>query len=249
MKQFGALLCGSENTDGIAKKALSQLSTSISDFSGRSISYLREPDLPEMQSFGPFCARVLLENGCAALVGRLDTFRLLYLSEFQDQPQYDLSKRAKSAFSWAGDVIPEEKPNQALWSTDTDVSRISRALFSSHLEHVYWKPAIEKLLDFISQKQDEPLLTELKTIDSETYISAVKGRSLLLYSKLSKGVHWEFYTTTLLFDRSTLIDTVRDTLLLVSQIGLASHFIPTAYASLKPDEAIENYLRVRKEIP
>lgn len=83
------LLCGSDNTEGIAKVVLTQLSLSIANFSIRAIKFLREPISEDSLVFGPFCARVVLENGCAALVGRLDSFRILYFSEFQSQPEYE----------------------------------------------------------------------------------------------------------------------------------------------------------------
>lgn len=248
MKQLGSLLCGANNAEGIAKVALTQLSSSIDDFSARSVSFLNNPTAPDTLTLGPFCARALLENGCAALVGRLDSFRILYLSEFQGQAEYEHNKRARSAFSWMGDVIPEEKPDQKLWSVDHDTNKISRALFSGHLAHVYWKPAVEKLLDFVSSYKSEAALADLLSTDVDSYIPSVKGRSLQLYSTLSKGVHWEFFTTPLL-DESTVTTAIRDTLLLLSQLGLTSHFIPTAYVSLSPKDALDAYLAVRKEIP
>ncbi len=249
MDKFGSLLCGSDQVEGIARAALKQLSASIDDFSTRSITFLKAPSAPDALVFGPFCARVLLENGCAGLVGRLDSFRILYLSEFQSQPDYELNKRARSAFSWQGDVVPEERQGQSLWSPDYDITRISRALFAPHLDHVYWKPAVEKLLDFVSSYKSEPQLADILATDADKYIPNVRGRSLQLYSTLSKGVHWEFFTTPLVFDETTVANAIRDTLLLLSQLGLTSHFIPTAYASLSAKDAVENYLAVRKEIP
>jgi hypothetical protein len=200
-------------------------------------------------ALGPFCARVLLENSCAALVGRLDTFRILYLSEFQAQPEYEQGRRAKSAFSWFGDVIPDEKLGQGLWSVDHDVSKISRALFSRHIDHVCWRPAVERMLDYVSSNKSEPALKEILALNSETYVSGSKGQGLQLYSILSKGVHWEFFNSVLLFDEITVKNAIRDTCLLVSHLGLTSHFIPTAYASLQPQRALEAYLSFRKELP
>src|SRR3982751_4718640 len=99
MGHISTLLCGHDRTEGIAKTALDQLRRSIDDFSTRAITFLNTAPSADTLNFGPFCSRVLLENACAALVGRLDAFRMLYLSEFQSQPEYEPGKRAKSAFS------------------------------------------------------------------------------------------------------------------------------------------------------
>jgi len=104
-------------------------------------------------------------------------------------------------------------------------------------------------LDFVSSYKSEPGLTDILAIDAEKYIPSVKGRGLQLYSTLSKGVHWEFFTTPLVFDETTVTTAIRDTLLLLSHLGLTSHFIPTAYASLSAKDAVESYLAIRKEIP
>lgn len=249
MSNLGSLLCGHDRTKGVAKAALDQLAISIDTFSTRSVKFLNEGKSGDTLNFGPFCARVLLENGCAALVGRLDSFRMLYLSEFQTQPEYERGKRAKSAFSWSGDVIPDEKSAPHLWSLDHDPSKISRALFSSHVDHLYWRPAVEGMLDFLSSTRTDPALSDILELDAETYINVTRGKSLRLYSTLSKGVHWEFFTSALLFDEITVRNVIRDTCLLVGQLGLISHFIPTAYASLTPDEAVSTYLAFRRDVP
>lgn len=241
MTPLAALLCGHDQCEGIAKVALGQLRVSIEKFGERVMAFLQEDPSEELLTFGPFCTRVLLENGCAALVGRFDTFRLLYLSEFQSQPEYEPGKRARSAFSWSGDVMPEDKV-PPLWNIDADTLKINRALFSQHLEHVYWRPAFNSMLDFVSKQSGESTLTDVLAIDPENFIRQTKGRLAQLYSMLSKGVHWEFFTSALLFDDATIKTAIRDTCLLVAQLGLASHFVPTAYASLEPKKAVEAYV-------
>jgi hypothetical protein len=249
MNEMGSLLCGSTKRAGIAKSALDQLSKSIGTFSTRAVKFLAEDLSEDAVVFGPFCARALLENACAALVGRLDAFRMLYLSEFQAQPAYEATKRAKSAFSWTGDVIAEEKAGSNLWSVDHDLPKISRALFSRHLDHIFWKPAVDQMLDFVSSNNSDPVLAELLALDAANYINEARGRSTQLYSSLSKGVHWEFFTSALVFDDATVKDLIRETCLLVAHLGLTSHFIPTAYASLSPQEALDAYLSFRKDVP
>jgi len=248
MSNIGPLLCGYDRNEGIAQIAFGQLASSIEKFGSKAINFLNEETTEETLNFGPFCARVLLENSCAALVGRLDSFRILYLSAFQTQPEYEHGKRARSAFSWTGDVIPDDKQTQPLWSIDNDLPKINRALFSKHVEHIYWKPAVERMLDFVSTYPSNPALTDILAIDAETYISETKGRSAQLYSSLSKGVHWEFFTSALVFDEATVKNAIRDTCLIVSHLGLTSHFIPTAYASLEPLQAVEEYIAFRRLI-
>ncbi|WP_157948303.1 hypothetical protein [Pulveribacter suum] len=248
MNEIALLLCG-DQSEGTGKIALNQLGNSLRNFSTKAANFLTESITDEALSFGPFCSRVLLENGCAALVGRLDSFRMLYLSEFQAQPEYEPGKRAKSAFAWSGDVMPDEKPNQALWSIDHDLPKISRALFSKHFEHIFWKPAINRMIDYVSSHDSDPLLSDIVGIDPDRFMDEAKGRSAQLYSVLSKGVHWEFFTTALLFDEATVKNSIRETFLLVANLGLISHFVHTAYASLPPSEAVRCYKSIKRLIP
>lgn len=246
---MGVLLCGENAERNTATAALSQLSLSLDTFTGRAIGYLNDAASEEARHFGPFCTRVVLENGCAALVGRIDTFRLMYLSEFQAQPEYEAGKRARSSFAWTGDVVAEEKGVAPLWNLESDAPKISRALFSRHYEHIYWRPALERALDFLSSRPNDPLLTEVQQLDAERFIGEFRGRSVQLYSALSKGVHWEFFSTALIFDENTVRTLIRDTCVVVSILGLVSHFIPTAFASLPFDRAVDEYLALRNQIP
>jgi hypothetical protein len=174
---------------------------------------------------------------------------MLYLSEFQAQPEYEYGRRVKSAFAWTGDVIPEDKQNQALWSVDHDLPKIGRALFSKHFDHVFWKPALARLLDHVSTLDANPLLADIQNIDPERFIDETKGRSTQLYSTLSKGVHWEFFTSALLFDEITVKNSIREAILLIAHLGLASHFVHTAYASLSPNVAVDSYIAIRRLVP
>jgi hypothetical protein len=159
MTKLGALVCGLDRPAGLANDALNQLKISIDNFEDKALFFLREDFSSEAANFGPFCARVILENSFAAIMGRIDAFRILYLNQFQSQPEYEKGKRARSAFSWSGDVIPDEKQNSDLWSTEHDTSRISRALFSRHTSYLHWRPAISDMLDFVNSLPHESDLT------------------------------------------------------------------------------------------
>ena len=248
MLELGRLLCGNVAEEGKAKSALEQLSGSICSFGHRAVSYYNSEFTEDSAIFGPFCARVLLENSCAALLGRLDTFRLLYLSEFQTQPEYEKGKRIKSSFTWFGDVVSDEKNQAALWSPEHDMTKISRALLSKHFNHLYWMPAVNRMLDFMQPFEGEPCVSKLLEHEAERYIDQIKGRVGQVYSTLSKGVHWEFFTSTLVLDEVTVKDAIRDTLIIVAQLGLISHFIPTSYGSLTLEEAKDAYIVVGRTV-
>ena len=244
---LGRLLCGHVPDTGIAKVALDQLSSTVNIFGSKVVGYLNGAHPADLVSFGPFCARVVLENGCAALVARIDPFRILYLTEFQCQKEYLIERRAKTAFSWTGDVMPDAK-STSLWNIDHDLPKISRALFSSHMDHLYWKPAIENAVDFLSNYAPEPLLGDIISADTEKFIATTRGVSAQLYSTLSKGVHWEFFNSLLLLDEPTVKLTIREACITMAKLGLVSHFIPTAYACLDKNKAVEAYLEFRRVV-
>jgi hypothetical protein len=104
-------------------------------------------------------------------------------------------------------------------------------------------------LDHVSTLDADPLLTDVLNIDPDSFIEESKGRSTQLYSTLSKGVHWEFFTSALLFDEATVKNSIRETLLLVTHLGLASHFVQTAYASLDATVAVDAYKAIRRLVP
>jgi hypothetical protein len=248
MTYLAPLLCGGSSKEGLGKVALDQLTTTIENFSSRALGYLESDVTADVVMFGPFCSRVILENGFAAILGRLDPFRLLYLSEFQTQPQYVLGKRVKSAFSWTGDVIPQDTVHN-LWDADHDTPKIARSLFGRHFDHVYWQPAVENIIDYLGDIPEvPPELVEIFSADPKKYIDITKGSCMQLYSQLSKGVHWEYFSSAIQMDEVTVKNLVRETLVTVASVGLISQFIPTAYASLSPEDALANFVKLRKAV-
>lgn len=243
--ELGKLVCGGTSDRCTANTTLDHLGTSIDRFANKAVEYLNGEFSEEAQSFGAFCARVTLENACAALVGRFDPFRMLYLAEFQAQGGFEYGKPSKSGFKWTGDVLVEDRPVQDLWNTNHELAKISRALFSPHVDHVYWKPAVETALDYLSHQESEGH-QELLNLEPETFTSYTKGRSAELYSKLSKGVHWDFFVSSVMMDEGTLKDAIRDCFIQVGNMGFVSHFVPTAYRSLNPADALNVYKEFRR---
>jgi hypothetical protein len=74
---LGKLVCGGAAESCTANRTLDHLGSSIDRFANKAVVYLNGEFSEEAQIFGAFCARVTLENACAALVGRFDPFRML----------------------------------------------------------------------------------------------------------------------------------------------------------------------------
>jgi hypothetical protein len=74
----------------------------------------------------------------------------------------------------------------------------------------------------------------------------VRGRCAALYSTLSKGVHWDFFVSSIVLDEGTIKETIREMLLALGGMSLISHFIPTAYRSLDRAVAVETYKTFRE---
>jgi len=237
---LGELICGPTGAACAANTTLDHLGLSIDRFATKAITYLNSDFTDDAQSFGAFCTRVILENSCAALVGRFDPFRLLYLAEFQGRDGFEHGKPAKSGFRWTGDVLPDEKMPQEIWGPDHDISKVSRALLSQYAHHVYWLPAIERAFDTIALEDTSPF-RDLIAVEPDKYIGFTRGRCAALYSTLSKGVHWDFFVSSVVLDEGTIKDTIRDSLLTLGGLGLISHFVPTSYRSLSEQAAIQAY--------
>jgi hypothetical protein len=238
------LVCGAPAEYGEAGLVVRHLNESIAAFGAKASALLAAESSPEITLFGPFCARVLMETGCAAILGRFDPFRILYLSRFQSHAGYDPTKRANSAFAWQGDVLAD-KEREELWGNTVETSRVSRALLSQHLEHLYWRPAVLAALDCAAEVSSNPYVADFLSTASETFIPEAKGRGMAIYSQLSKGVHWEFFNSALtLFDEASVKEAIRDSVKWMARLALVSHFVPTAMGRLDGNVAVADYASV-----
>jgi hypothetical protein len=247
MPAIGALLCGQPAGEGTAKSTLEHLNVSVDRFGGKALGFLTSAFDEDTQSYGAFCSRVFLEIGCAALLGRIDPFRLMFLAEFQAQVNYQYGRSSRSAFRWSGDVIPEDKPPNELWSGDHEPHKISRALLSSYSEHLFWRPALENALNYV-QDNHNPALQDIKSQEPDKFIGQTKGRFQGLYSTLSKGVHWEFFTSDIIMDEVTLKDAIKDTIGILSGLAFVSHFIPTAVGCVTAEQALQIYIEIKEAV-
>lgn len=85
------LSCGNYDASSDIGEALSNISFTLSKLESR-IKELPRQDDETITMLGPFYARTILENVCIALIGRLDSFRLLFIKNIQQHCKLELGK-------------------------------------------------------------------------------------------------------------------------------------------------------------
>ena len=174
MDHLCRIVCGSDIGEGEAFDVLRHVRRSVSLFGTKINSLLDPRHGDDLSLLGPYCARVIMETGCSAIVGRLDPFRILYLSRFQSHAGYDPAKKARSAFAWQGDVLSPEKED--MWSDNIESQKISRALLSAHFDHVHWRPAVVAALDFAGNLSSDSAVQSVLLIDADHFVAQCRGK-------------------------------------------------------------------------
>lgn len=195
---------------------------------------------------GPFYGRSLIENVCTALVGRLDPYRLLCLKVIQQQISFTIDNRSNSAIKWNGDIFEKglsDSEKQKMWDSNKKPEDISRGLFGDYYGEIYWKQSYQILLDETINYPGGDFLEEFRReTPPENFISRIRQNFSRLYSSLSKGIHCELIIRPdLIFDRTTVLELLRDTIKLCSIISLVSHKIDTSICKIEINEAISLY--------
>ena len=244
---IGGIICGDLESHGrLASVSLNKMKLSVNHFAEKLFVFLHDDFDDNAQSFGAFAARVVLENSCAVLLGRMDTFRLVYLAMHQASEQYEFGKTVKSGFRWSGDVLPDVN-NPHLWGGAHGVDKVSRALLSDYSDHMFWRDSFTSTLDFIDD-DDDTALNFIKSLESITFVHRIRSHFSRLYSSLSKGVHWEFFVHSVEMDENTLRDLISDTIKYVSTLALVSHFSETFYGTMDRSAALEMYKAVMERV-
>jgi hypothetical protein len=167
------------------------------------------------------------------------------LGALQSSNEFNPERRTESAIQWTGDILAVEKASaekaagetaaSKMWNQDLKLEKISRALLSDHMDHLYWQPAFTAFVDATKNEVGSDMIDAMRLKDPEKFLTEVRGRLRNLYSALSKGVHAEYIIPLAVqFDSQTIIQYLRDSVVLLSQLSVVSHSIPTALCGLIP---------------
>lgn len=234
LTRLSRLLCGEYQQLGELSQILEQLGQTIDEFALRCFQFIAEDNSPDITAFGPYCGRTVLETACTILIGRLDPFRLLLVKHSQQQSTYKIENRNPLAIQWSEDILRQQKPPK--WENLTLKDILSaRALLTDYIADLYWKPALKALQDERTNDGESEWLKQLQQFDYDNpgivpYFRQIANK---LYPSLSKGVHQELIIpSTTLYDSDTIKELLKQTMKLVAQMALLSHYIPTTIARI-----------------
>lgn len=239
---FIQLVCGSiTGTDSFAS-VMTHLQEALRSIASE-LSALPNEGENRVSLYGPLLGRSTMELTTTCLVGRIDPFRILMLREVQMRgtsgSQIDLGERTNIAIQWTGDVRPKDSVPTTIWEGDKPIHTITRALFASPYEEIYWKSAFTTVIDALTSHHQGPWFDELRLILSEQFVNRTKSECDQTYSTLSKGIHQEFVIPrTAFYNKVTVLGFLRDALRLSARVALVSNAIPTSQGRIAITDAL-----------
>ncbi len=146
------------------------------------------------------CSRMLLEQGSAAIIGRIDPIRLITIVKGSSSVDFKLGQRNASSFIWNKDVLPDIKPNGGSYWTQESISKgVHRALLDGHLADYIFSTAHNPVMDAIAAESRKSStipdwIIELQKVEKgEAILGKLRATAAEAYSTLSKGIHFEFF--------------------------------------------------------
>ncbi len=237
------LVCGLPDSESELGEVLNQIGSSLNTVIDGLVNMRSHNH--QISLFGSFLGRSLLELGCTAIIARIDPFRVLILREVQMQPSYQIGEQNKVSVQWQGDVLGQ-KVTDGLW-TEKNVLKATRALLGDYYEHIYWKSALETLIDKVPDGRGGEWFVKIRNIGSEKFCSSIRGELRRLYSTLSKGIHHEFVIPTeSVFDYETISNAIRDSLYIIASLGLALNSISHTPYKISLEKSINYYENLQK---
>ncbi|WP_135811469.1 hypothetical protein [Bacillus cereus] len=241
---MGKLICGNYEQYDSLKNFYDVLNHNLNTMENRLDKLIEEDDEQELTILGPYFARNILETTCNALLGRLDPFRIIFVHKIQSSESFEIGVKVKGAINWASDIFGnDDTKSDKLWNHEKDFNKVGRALFGPYYGFIYWNPAYKMLIDD-GDYVDEESLTQYRTgiDDPEKFILYLRSKCSSIYSSLSKGIHSELLIKPdIMYDKTTVLDLINETVKMCALLGLISHYIDTSHCKIDTAEAFEHF--------
>ena len=195
----------------------------------------------------PFWGRNALETLFLFLQLKIDPYRVLTVYKIQNDPTYNVGKRAPCAIEWQDDVMGTASPTN-LWSIENKKTVYDRAILSKHSCEIFWVPAHNALISAIDQSTvSSTWIDELKMQNVTEFINRNRSTCQTLFSSFSKGVHSE----TLIFvgnvlDDVTLKSLLADLFRVAANFSLVSCYLTHIPCAQSVDLLLEEYVKIEE---
>lgn len=180
--------------------------------------------------------RSLLDLTCAAIIGRMDPFRLAVLRQVQSAADFELGARSEAAIQWSGDVLMRGNGPTPLFSQGYRFDRFDRALLGDVRSILNWIPAFSACIDFLSRlggAKTSDWLSDLVGWEPSSLVPRMRGVLGRHFSLFSKVIHAELLLPPEeTVDQSTLDAAIIEAIRSCATISFISHFDSSAAASL-----------------
>lgn len=266
MKELLDLAFGSSVTDcnGAYGDAVRAIHASATKTMLRFEQCLEANDEDFVVDFGPFVGRRMTEEIMGILQGRLDPTRLIVSHKGANSPDFMMGSLNRSSLSWSDDVFPNfEVVGDEVWSQSTlkKNSGIVRGLLSGHLAYSLFDHGFISALDAAQHEVDEVTKDGAGDLPAwiETFQKFSEGKHLLAdlrrrasdaYSRLSKGIHFEFIPSS---GAALSVVEIRRLLIeiayVLSTISYVANCSGLAHCSLAPADSIKIYFALSTKFP
>ncbi|WP_338838357.1 hypothetical protein WDR10_14010 [Kurthia gibsonii] len=241
---IGKLICGEYEQYESLKNFYDVLNYNLTTMEIRLDKLIKEDNEQELTILGPYFARNILETTCNALLGRLDPFRIIYVHKIQSTDSFDIGVKVKGAINWASDIFgKDETKTDNLWNSEKEFNKVGRALFGPYYGVIYWNPAYKKLIDDTKYTNEEHL-AHYRTVvpEPDKFMLYMRSKCSGIYSSLSKGIHSELLIKPdIMFDKTTVLELISETIKICSILGLISHYIDTSHCKMDVNVAFEHF--------
>lgn len=241
---MGKLICGDYEKYDSLKVFYEVLNDNLSVMESRLKKLIEEGDEKELTILGPYFARNVLETTCTALLGRLDPFRIIYVHKVQSSETFKIGVKIKGAINWATDIFGlDDTKIDNLWNHEKDFNKVGRALFGLYYGYIYWNTAYKTLIDDVNYIDAEALSYYRERVDDpEKFILYLRRKCSSIYSSLSKGVHSELLIKQdILYDKTTVLELISDTIKMCAILGLTSHYIDASHCKINEEDAFKYF--------
>lgn len=257
MGAISNLVAGIENSEshsGEFSTSIAAIELSIADHEKELAKHWEQPENADIRVFAS-CARLLLEQSTAILLGRVDPIRLITISKGSSSSDFKIGYRNASSFNWSKDVVPEAKPGPSgFWTQENIGKGVQRALLDGHLSDYLFSSAHSDLIDAITEstKNENELpdwIIELLKIDhGKAVLAKLRTYASEAYSTLSKGVHFEFFLGKATKpDSKEICSATSKAIIVITTTAMYTHFTDISINRIPKIVALDAYLNTIKQ--